>query len=551
MGRIHKYPKSRSYDYVVVGAGSSGSVVASRLAEGAGNRVLLLEAGPSDRHVYIRMPAAFGMPLQSDRFNWFYMSEPEPGLDDRPIYQPRGRVLGGSSSINGMNWVRGNPWDYDNWAALGAKGWSYADVLPYFKRAETYDGNGGEYRGTNGPMNIETCPAELPVYRAFLEAGRQFGLPQVPDHNGYRQEGVHRVQRNLKNGIRCSTSEAYLRGGTERGNLEIVPRAFLTKIEFSGRRLVRVHADIRGKPHVIGVEGELILSGGAINSPQILMLSGIGDADHLREHGIAVIQHMPGVGANLKDHLSAPVSCKVSQDRYSVASKLSRSGRAFLALEWLLFKRGLGTSNFFEVGMFMRTSDEIKVPNIQVEFSPLIGEMVGDELKILPGFSYLLSLMRPKSVGKVWLRNADPKNSPAFIFNHLQEEEDQRQAIEAIKRLRALTAQDAWAQIRGVEVEPGPDVKSDAEILTFLRKHGGSNYHPACSCRMGQDDMSVVDHDARVHGFENLRVADVSIMPDIVTGNLNAPAVMIGEKVADLVRGRRLPREVVDYYRAQ
>ncbi|MGI9301256.1 MAG: GMC family oxidoreductase N-terminal domain-containing protein, partial [Gammaproteobacteria bacterium] len=383
-----------SHDFVVIGAGSAGAVIAARLAEDGSHSVLLLEAGPSDQHVHIRMPAALGFPLMNDRFNWYYDSEPEPHLDQRRIAEARGRVLGGSSSINGMNWVRGNPWDYDNWSALGLKGWSYAECLPYFKRSETFDRGANAYRGGSGPMKIETCKAGNTLYHAFLEAGIEAGYPKVDDHNGYQQEGVHVTQRNIHKGIRWSTSQAYIHALPERSNLTVMTEARATRIEFSGKQAARVHALVKGVPSAFEVGREVIVAGGAINSPQILLLSGIGDATDLGRLSIPVVEHLPGVGRGLKDHIAAPVQYLATKN-VSAAKELTAFGKAKLGLLWLLSKRGLGATNFFEVGAFIRTDDSHKVPNIQFEFIPMLGEFQHGNVTLDNGFQYFFSLMRP------------------------------------------------------------------------------------------------------------------------------------------------------------
>lgn len=550
MSKISKVPSRGSYDYIIIGSGSAGSVLAGRLSEDGKHRVLLLEAGPSDQHIHIRMPAALPLPLANDRFNWFYTSEPEPFLNNRTVLEARGRVLGGSSSINGMNWVRGNPWDYDNWEALGLKGWSYKDVLPYFRRAETSDKGSNQYRGGKGPMMVETCKADSPLYRAFLKAGEQAGHPYIEDHNAYRQEGVHITQRNVGHGIRWSTSQAYIHAQPKRSNLDVVVGAKVSKIEFKGTRAVAVKATILGKVFSINVDKEVLLAAGALNSPQLLMLSGIGDAEQLRKLSIPVVKDLPGVGRGLKDHVAAPVQYRATKP-VSVVGQLTRFGKIKLGLQWILAKTGLGATNFFEVGGFFRTDPKFTVPNVQLEFVPLIGEMQHGSVNLENGFQYFMSLMRPKSEGRVWLASADPNVAPKFIFNFLQDEDDQKQAIAAIKEIRKIVGQPAWDDIRGEEVTPGKHVQSDEELLEFLKKEAGTNYHPCCSCRMGTDDMSVVDTHAKVHGFDNLRVIDASIMPAIVSGNLNAPVIMMAEKLADDILGKKLSQEPAPFYQPE
>jgi len=549
MKDIWKRNTRPEYDYVVVGSGSAGSVMAARLSE-AGRRVLLLEAGPKDNHIFIRMPAALAFPLQSDRFNWKLMSEPEPGLDDRSIEEARGKVLGGSSSINGMNWVRGNPWDYDNWSALGNEGWSYADVLPYFKKSETLDRGANIYRGGDGPMLIETCPARGPLYESFLESAQQAGMVLVEDANAFRQEGVHVTQRNVGRGLRWSTSQGYIHARGRQDNLHVVSGALVQHIEFAGLRAVGVRGTADGEPFSVKVAGEVVVCGGALHSPALLLASGVGDKRALTEVGIDAVIDLPGVGHNLKDHVAAPVTY-LAPEHASIAKDFGMFGRARLAAQWLLGKRGPGAGNFFEVGAFVRSSEAVKVPDLQFEFIPFLGEFQHGNVSLAAGFQYFFSLMRPKSAGQVWIDSPDAVSRPRFRFNYLCDPEDKATAVKAVRIIRTLVSQAAWDPYRGEEVFPGAAVESDAAILDALRTTAGTNYHPCCSCRMGNDSMAVVDCDARVHGLENVRVVDASIMPDIVSGNLNAPVIMMAEKIADTVTGRApLPPEAAPYYKA-
>ena len=530
-----------AYDYIVIGSGSAGSVIAARLSEDQAHSVLMLEAGPNDKSLYIQMPAALGFPLMNDRFNWYLHSEAEAELGGRTIYEARGRVLGGSSSINGMNWVRGNPWDYDNWSSMGLKGWSYSEILPYFQKAETFDQGRNDYRGAGGPMHIETCKADNPLYRAFLKAGEQAGYPYVQDHNAYRQEGVHITQRNVHKGIRWSTAQAYIHTNSHRDNLHVCDKARVTRIEFQGKRAVKVHLIRNEKVEVLAVNKEVVLCAGAIHSPHLLMLSGVGDAKHLAEFGIECVADLPAVGQGMKDHVAAPVQYRATQN-VSIAKQLTPVGKLKLGVMWTLFKKGLGATNFFEVGAFIRTRDDIKIPNVQFEFIPMLGEFQHGSVKLENGFQYFFSLMRPTSVGRVWLGSADPLKDPKFVFNFLSTKQDQEDAVAAVKAIRHVVSQAAWDPYRGEEVTPGPAVQTDEQILEAVRGLAGTNYHPCCTCRMGTDvSTSVVDAQARVHGLENLRVVDASIMPEIVSGNLNAPIIMMAEKVADDIRGAKAP----------
>lgn len=537
------------YDYVVVGSGSAGAVVAARLAEDTDRTVLLLEAGPKDKNLFIQMPAAFGFPLMSDKFNWYLHAEPDPHINDRKVYEARGRVLGGSSSINGMNWVRGNPWDYDNWESLGNSGWSYADVLPYFKKAETFSGGADAYRGGDGPMKIEACGAKNPMYQAFLEAGQQAGLERATDHNGYRQDGVHITQRNVHGGIRWSTSQGYLHSQPSRRNLHILCSALAEKIEFSGKQANGIKVRVDGQHQRFAVAKEVVVSAGAIHSPHLLMHSGIGDEAELKKLAIPVVQHLPGVGLGLKDHTAAPVQFRAT-DRFSAAKEFSMLGRLKLGFLWLFFKKGIGATNLFEVGAFIRTNDQVKVPDVQFEFLPLLGELMHGNASVENGFQYFFSLMRPTSTGRVWIDSPDPAAPPKFLFNFLETKEDQQTAIAAVRAIRHIVSQKAWDPFRGEEVTPGAQYQTDEEILGFLKDNAGTNYHPCCTCRMGNDELAVVDAEARVHGIKNVRVVDASIMPAIVSGNLNAPVIMMAEKIADSIRGKKLPQSTAGYYKA-
>ncbi|MCB6184687.1 choline dehydrogenase [Leeia sp. TBRC 13508] len=549
MQDLHGRKLKSVYDYIVVGSGSAGSVLAARLAESGQYSVLLLEAGKSDNVIYIKMPAALGIPLQDDKYNWFLHSEEEPGLNNRKVLEARGKTLGGSSSINGMNWVRGNPWDYDNWAALGNSGWSYKEVLPYFKRSETFDKGENQYRGGAGPMKIETCKAKGALYDAFIKSAMEAGYQYIEDANAYKQEGVHITQRNVHKGLRWSTSRGYIHAAGPKENLHVVTEAYAQKIKFVNKRADKLVVSIAGVEQEFHINKEIISCAGALHTPHLLLHSGIGDQADLKKVGVNVVHHLPGVGRGLKDHVAAPVQYS-SIPGSSSAGKLSALGRLKIGIQWIFAKKGLGATNFFEVGAFCRTSEEVKVPDVQFEFVPFLGDFQHGKLKLSDGFQYFFSLMRPKSEGRVWIESNDPKVPPKFVFNYLTHEEDVKVAVAAVKEIRRVIAHDAWKPVRQNEVLPGAHIQTDEQIVAFLRDNAGTNYHPCCTCRMGSDEMAVTDHEAKVHGLDNVRIVDASIMPEIVSGNLNAPIIMMAEKVSDLILGKRpLAAADADYYK--
>jgi choline dehydrogenase len=530
--------KRKSYDYIIVGAGAAGSVVAARLGETSGLRVLVLEAGPSDNSIYVRMPAAMSYPLTDAKRTWSFETGPEPDLDNRTMTHVRGKMLGGSGSLNGMVYVRGNPRDFDGWAAQGLPNWSYAHCLPYFKRLESFDQGGNQYRGGDGPMRITTLPADLPVFRAFLEAGQQAGHALNPDYNSFRQEGVHAYQANIDKGIRASGGRAYLRPALRRGSVELQLGALVHRVVFNGKRAVGIDVEVAGTVQHIAAEREVILCGGAFNSPQLLLLSGIGGKAQLDRHGITTVADLPGVGQGLEDHPAVSVRYRASRKGVSPAVDLNSLQMGLIGLRWMLLRSGLGATNLWEVGTFFKSSESIDYANIQHEFLPMLGELMHGKVNVEEGFQYQTCLMRPRSRGSVELASADPRALPRIVLNYLSDPQDRRDLIDGVRHTDEIVQQRAWDGMRGEALNPDLRKQTDQEILAWLKKAVGTQYHPCRSCRMGIDDMSVVDASGRVHGVEALRVIDASIMPRITSGNLHCPTTMIAEKLADDLRGR-------------
>jgi choline dehydrogenase len=530
----------RGFDYVIVGAGSAGCVLAARLSEDADARVLLLEAGPADRGWQIHMPSGMGRLLSSTRFNWAYTSEPEPYLDNRRLSHPRGRVLGGSSSINGMMYVRGHARDYDRWAQAGCRSWSYADVLPYFRRAEHHERGGDVYHGGDGPLRVASVATSLsPLCDAFIRAGVEAGYPYTPDTNGAQQEGFGPMDRTTHGGRRWSVARGYLAAAQARPNLTIVTDALAFAVIVEGSRAVGVIYARNGQKETVHAERDVILCGGAINSPQLLQLSGIGPADHLRALGIPVRHDLPGVGANLNDHPDIVVQhrCKQPVTLYPV----TRAPRKWLVgLQWLLLNSGVAASNHFEAGAFIRSQPGIEHPDLQLTFMPLAVKPGTVESVAFHAFQVHLDLMRPRSLGTVRLRSDDPQAPPAIRFNYLADPQDRQDMRQGVRLMREVLAQSALDPYRGEEIFPGPAVKSDAEIDAWVRQAIETCYHPVGTCKMGaaSDRLAVVDDELRVHGMTGLRVVDASVMPSIVSGNTNAPTIMIAEKASDMIRGR-------------
>ena len=541
---------AETFDYVIVGAGSAGCVLADRLSESGKDSVLLLEYGGSDRALWIQMPSALNIPLNMERYDWRYYTEPEPNLNNRRLHTPRGKVLGGSSSINGLVYVRGNPLDFERWESEGAAGWGYHDVLPYFRRAETYAGGADEYRGADGKLATRRGRLTNPLYDAWLLAGREAGYPQSADMNGFQQEGFARMDMTVGGGRRCSTANAYLRPAMRRTNLAVRTHALATGVQFAGRRAIGVRYRRGEVAHEARVRREVILCAGAINSPQLLKLSGVGPRNELGALGIAVVQELAGVGENLQDHMEFyfQVASRVPITLYK---HMSLWRRGLIGARWLLTHDGLGASNQFEAGGFIRSRAGVRYPDIQFHFLPLAVSYDGSSLAKEHGFQAHVGPMRSRSTGWVRLRSTAATARPMIFFNYLSQPDDWVEMRACVRLTREIFAQPAFASYRAREIQPGEQVRSDEEIDGFIRAKAESAFHPSCTCKMGRtsDPMAVVDNEARVIGVEALRVVDSSIMPSITTGNLNAPTIMLAEKAADHIRGKPLlPRASAPYY---
>ncbi len=542
-----------AYDYVIVGAGSAGCVLADRLTEDGRSTVLVLEYGGSDRALIIQMPAALSLPMNSKTYNWGYWTEPEPHLGGRRLHCPRGKVLGGSSSINGLVYVRGHALDFERWEEEGAKGWGYADVLPYFRRAESFRVGGDAYRGRDGPLATSRGLKRSPLYDAFIEAGRQAGYPVSADLNGEQQEGFGFLDMTVKDGVRWSTANAYLRPAMKRPNLAVITHALATRIAFTGRRAVGVHYRRSGRDHLAKARREVILAGGAINSPQLLKISGVGPAAELRAFGIDVVADRPGVGENLQDHLEFYFQV-ASKKPITLYAHTGLFARGLVGVQWMLKGRGLGASNHFEAGGFIRSRAGVRYPDIQFHFLPMAVAYDGSSLAKEHGFQAHVGPMRSKSRGSVRLKSPDPAEPPRIRFNYMSHPDDWAEMRACVRLTREIFAQTAFDPYRSREISPGADCVSDEAIDAFVREHVESAYHPCGACKIGSpgDPLAVVDPETRVIGVEALRVVDSSIMPSITNGNLNAPTIMLAEKAADMIRGREpLPASNAPYYVAK
>lgn len=535
---------NHEFDYLIVGAGSAGCVLANRLGEDPAVNILVLEAGPMDKSWAIDMPSAVGLVVGGTRYNWSYSSEPEPYLDGRRIGTPRGRTLGGSSSINGMVYIRGHARDYDGWAEQGCDGWSYQDVLPYFKRAQTHADGADDYRGATGHLHVTPGDTTTPLCAAFLAAGAQAGYGLSEDLNGYRQEAFGPVDRTTRDGRRWSTSRGYLREALARGNVQVLTDALALRILFDGKRAVGIEYEHDGQTRQALVRREVALTAGAINSPQLLLLSGIGPAAELQALGIAVKLDRPGVGRRLNDHPDTVVQylCKRPVSLYPWTSA---PGKWWIGARWFVSHDGLAASNHFEAGAFIRSRAGVEFPDLQLTFMPLAVKPGSVDLVQGHAFQVHIDLMRPTSLGSVTLNSADPRQAPRILFNYLETEQDRADMRAGARLVREIIDQPAMAAFRGEELVPGAQAQSDEALDAWARQVTETGYHASGTCKMGpaSDAEAVVDPQLRVHGLDGLRVVDASIMPMIVSGNTNAPTVMIAEKASDMMRGRPpLPR---------
>jgi choline dehydrogenase len=541
------------YDVVIVGGGSAGCALANRLSADPGTTVLVLEAGRSDFRIdpFIHMPAALPIPIGNRFYDWKYETDPEPHLNNRRVFHARGKVLGGSSSINGMIFQRGNPLDYERWGAEpGMKEWDYLHCLPYFKKMENCLAGADDWRGGHGPLVLERGPADNPLFSAFFDATVEAGYPRTDDVNGYRQEGFAKFDRNVHRGRRLSAARAYLHPVRHRKNLKVETLAMATAVRFEGKRAVGVDYLRGGRLKRTAYAGEVILCGGAINTPQLLQLSGVGDAALLREQGVPLVHHLPGVGENLQDHLEVYIQY-ASKQPVSIAPGLKWRKRPGIGYQWLVHRRGLGATNHFEGGGFARSNEDVDYPNLMFHFLPVAIRYDGSAPTEGHGYQVHIGPMYADTRGHVRIRSRDPKVHPSLLFNYLSTDNDKREWVEAVRVARDILNQPAFAPYNDGELSPGKDVETDEQILDWVRADAETALHPSCTAKMGIDETAVVDPTTmKVHGLEGLRVVDASVFPFVTNGNIYAPVMMVAEKAADLIAGNTpLPPADVPYYR--
>ena len=527
--------EAREFDYVIVGAGSAGCVLANRLSASGQHSVLLLEAGPKDRNIWIHVPLGYGKLFKEASVNWMFQTEPEPGLNGRSVFQPRGKVLGGSSSINGLLYVRGQHEDYDRWRQRGNVGWGYDDVLPYFKKAEDQCRGPNDYHGAGGPLPVSDWRHHDPLSEAFVKAAAEVGIPTNPDFNGAAQEGAGFFQTTTRRGRRASTARSYLRPAMQRGNLHVETEAQAQRLLFEGRRATGVVYKQNGIERTARARKETIVASGAYGSPQLLQLSGVGPADLLKQHGISVVLDAPGVGNDLQDHMQARIVMR-SKQKVTLNDVMNSPLRKIMAgAQYAALRKGPLTIAAGTSGAFFKTDPRLASPDIQIHFLPFSTDKMGEKLHSYSAFSASVCQLRPESRGSLRIKSADPSAAPEIRINYLASETDRTAFIEGMKILRKILKAPALAPYVIDEAEPGPSVVTDEQILEFCRQRGSTVYHPTSTCRMGNDPLAVVDQRLRVHGMEGLRVVDASVMPDLMSGNTNAPTIMIAEKASDMI----------------